>query len=206
MHASVRLCVCVYTCVCVYMYVRVQLRVQPLANHTHTHTLHRHTPLPPPSNEQVSITVLATGFSLNPTAAEGDQLDDLLTTLDQQLSAPRPKVRFVLLPRRSSPFACVLPLSTHAVAWAHPNASNTSTHHSRPSRPRPRPRRRRCCPPCTRSLPTPRAPLGRPLPARGPRAATRPAAAAAAARRAWAGSSRCLGDRKREWRRLGWVG
>lgn len=46
-----------------------------------------------PRSPQVSITVLATGFSLNPTAAEGDNLDDLLTTLDQQLSAPRPKVR-----------------------------------------------------------------------------------------------------------------
>lgn len=204
-----RLCVCVYVCihVCVYTCMSVCNCVCNPSPTTHTRTrgtdIH---PFQPPSNEQVSITVLATGFSLNPTAAEGDQLDDLLTTLDQQLSAPRPKVRFVLLPRRSSPFACVLPLSTHAVAWAHPNASNTSTHHSRPSRPRPRPRRRRCCPPCTRSLPTPRAPLGRPLPARGPRAATRPAAAAAAARRAWAGSSRCLGDRKREWRRLGWVG
>ena len=42
--------------------------------------------------DQVSITVLATGFSLNPNAADGDNLDDLLTTLDQQLSAPgRPK-------------------------------------------------------------------------------------------------------------------
>jgi cell division GTPase FtsZ len=42
--------------------------------------------------DQVSITVLATGFSLNPNAQEGDNLDDLLTTLDQQLSTPRPKV------------------------------------------------------------------------------------------------------------------
>jgi len=41
--------------------------------------------------DQVSITVLATGFSLNPNASE-DNLDDLLTTLDQQLSGPgRPK-------------------------------------------------------------------------------------------------------------------
>eukprot|EP00624_Nannochloropsis_granulata_P004274 evm.model.NODE_31412_length_12493_cov_20.712238.2 len=41
--------------------------------------------------DQVSITVLATGFSLNPNG-DGDNLDDLLTTLDQQLSAPgRPK-------------------------------------------------------------------------------------------------------------------
>jgi len=41
--------------------------------------------------DQVSITVLATGFSLNPND-DGDNLDDLLTSLDQQLSAPgRPK-------------------------------------------------------------------------------------------------------------------
>lgn len=72
---------------------------------TQPHIRHPPVPYPPPPSHtylcspplptpflQVSITVLATGFSLNPTAAEGDNLDDLLTTLDQQLSAPRPKV------------------------------------------------------------------------------------------------------------------
>ncbi len=73
--------------------------------------------------DQVSITVLATGFSLNPNAADGDQLDDLLTTLDQQLSAPRPKVRPSLRPSLfdpSLPTSCrVLSLVRVWIASAH---------------------------------------------------------------------------------------